>query len=415
MSSVDPTKPTTGTALTADVRANFQTIKTELEDFQSTATDDGTKGFHLVNYPPLSGEPTIVNYEYPVGRVIRIGAESGGSTDYSSEIQSLNDYFVTSGSKGTLVFEQGVTYKIDTKLTIDVAYVSIEGNGCKFDASGITSGEAILVTGTVNPTYYQANVSLRNFELAGDTAQSYGQSGTYGILFERGTENTGQGPAHINCYNLNIHHFAEGRRFEDSAYIINFYGCDVWRCTTLDSVPSGFADYGERISFFGGTLYQCVMGSNNLGATADLYYHSVSFDAMQKIARVENGAQTMMIGCHFESGDWITEDNWFYATGAGSLIQITDFRLLCRTGTAISTTAMGYSNSDVAQGGIVIKNGRWDVNSGQYTKRFFIEGDGRVVTEGLSSYNSSLVYKTFSRYQNRFLNGQFESSSDLNL
>ena len=52
-SSIDPTKPTTGTALTADVRQNFQDAKDEIEALQTFDTDlasitDATQGSSLV-------------------------------------------------------------------------------------------------------------------------------------------------------------------------------------------------------------------------------------------------------------------------------------------------------------------------------------------------------------------------------
>jgi len=46
---------------------NWQHVK----DLSDTDTDDGTKGFHLVHYPPLSGETGVVNYEYAYNNALR--------------------------------------------------------------------------------------------------------------------------------------------------------------------------------------------------------------------------------------------------------------------------------------------------------------------------------------------------------
>jgi len=69
-----------------EVDANFQ----ELADLSDTATDDGTKGFHLVHYPPLSGETGVVNYEYPWNDARRFGVTADGVTD---DTTALTNFF----------------------------------------------------------------------------------------------------------------------------------------------------------------------------------------------------------------------------------------------------------------------------------------------------------------------------------
>jgi hypothetical protein len=55
----------------------------------STATDDGTKGFHLVSHPPYSGETGVVNYEYEWGEALRGGTNTTpGTTDMSTAIKT---------------------------------------------------------------------------------------------------------------------------------------------------------------------------------------------------------------------------------------------------------------------------------------------------------------------------------------
>jgi len=58
------------------------------DDLASTATDDGTKGFHLVNYPPLSGETGVTDFEYPVGDVRRYGVTVADSNNFASRFWS---------------------------------------------------------------------------------------------------------------------------------------------------------------------------------------------------------------------------------------------------------------------------------------------------------------------------------------
>jgi len=75
------------TSITFDFSELDSTLRSQLAD---TSTDDGTAGFHLVHYPPLSGETGVVNYEYPVGDVRRYGAVCDGSTDDTSSVENAN-------------------------------------------------------------------------------------------------------------------------------------------------------------------------------------------------------------------------------------------------------------------------------------------------------------------------------------
>lgn len=54
-SNIDPTKPTAGTALTADVRANFAHAKGEIEDLQSGS------GIFALSWSVLTGTPTTLS------------------------------------------------------------------------------------------------------------------------------------------------------------------------------------------------------------------------------------------------------------------------------------------------------------------------------------------------------------------
>lgn len=353
-----------------------------------------------------------------VGRTVRdklaehvsakdFGAVGDGVADDSSAIQAAHDALKAAGGGELHLLQK---HKINTKLTIDASFVSLVGHNTKIDASSILTGEAMLITGTVNPPYYQANKELRGIELIGDTTQSYGRAGTIGVRFA-GSNPTG--PAHINCYGLNIHHFEVGRQFETSAYAINFLGCDVWRCTTLDYVPSTGADYGERLTFIGGTMYQANTGVKNSGAVCDMFYFGVSIDACQRICTTDNKGTTFFKGCHFESGGWETEDYWFYVAGAGAVIDVSGSRLMARAAMNQTTSELCYSHSDVSHGGISFVDNYFDFAAGKYNLRYWCGGVGKAIEVRSKSYGSSEIYKGFSAYQNIIRNGRFDSASDL--
>ena len=56
------------TSITFDFSELDPTLRSQLAD---TSTDDGTKGFHLVHYPPLSGETNIENHAFAVNNLFR--------------------------------------------------------------------------------------------------------------------------------------------------------------------------------------------------------------------------------------------------------------------------------------------------------------------------------------------------------
>ena len=107
-------------------------------DLQSTALDDGTKGFHLVYHPLTSEEQsagiTPLNYEYPYLHADR----------YST----LQDLFDAAVDNSTIEFGHGTTYTTTSAITIPVALMScvIQGNGAVINANH--TGHAIVMIAT---------------------------------------------------------------------------------------------------------------------------------------------------------------------------------------------------------------------------------------------------------------------------
>ena len=261
------------------------------------------------------------------------GAVGDGTTDDTTAIQAAIDAAELSNTK--LIFD-GKTYKLNSRITIDISKVLIDGQGSTLDFSGISSGEAILITGSSSqPPYYQAQHSISNLEIFGDTSAGttgyeYAQNGKHGIVFSDNGGGINASPSHLKLYNLNIHHFDEALRFEDSSYLISFYGCDVWQSYTAVSGPSGFSDYGENINFFGGVIYQVRNGCKIDHVTFDVYFHSVSFDALDTVCRITAQSTANFIGCHVETGGRAIVDNWFSVSGAGANIEIIGGKIMSR-------------------------------------------------------------------------------------
>ena len=82
---LDTDPPASGTTLADNY---FTPIGGIFLDLANTDTDDGTKGFHLVYYPPLSTETGVTKYEYKWYDVRRYGAVADATTDCITAIRN---------------------------------------------------------------------------------------------------------------------------------------------------------------------------------------------------------------------------------------------------------------------------------------------------------------------------------------
>lgn len=157
-------------------------------DLASTATDDGTKGFHLVHYPPLTGETGVVNYEYEYGNVKRYGAKGDGSTDDTASIQAAMNY-----SAGTVcvIFPPG-TY-------ITSSALRVKGGASLRGQYSPKAGKLARIHNTTT-THFDTDdtdssylgIAIKDIRLTGGVAGSYAFTSHYPYTFIDGLyiENT---------------------------------------------------------------------------------------------------------------------------------------------------------------------------------------------------------------------------------
>lgn len=153
----------------------------KFNDLGSTDTDDGTKGFHLVSIPPISGETGIENHAYNYGNPIRYGCAGDGTTDDYANFWNCILSCVAIGSPLRL---NGLTYRLNTTLALTSAHdgLTVIGDG------GTLKRGASVTMGTLTAA---ADVTFQgvNFD---------GQYGTYtGKCFVlSGASNF---PSFLNC------------------------------------------------------------------------------------------------------------------------------------------------------------------------------------------------------------------------
>jgi hypothetical protein len=147
-------------------------------DLASTATDDGTKGFHLVHYPPLSGETGATKYEYEYGNVKRYGAVGDGVTDDTAAFQAAIN------QNGYVYIPNG-TYKITSSL-LWKPYRRLIGQNWWYtliDASTIT-GPIIHDNGVSSNSFFKSEI--KNIKFKGNDSDATNHI----IAFSENTDNS---------------------------------------------------------------------------------------------------------------------------------------------------------------------------------------------------------------------------------
>jgi hypothetical protein len=330
------------------------------------------------------------------------GAKGDGVTDDTYAIQASIDSLVDTQAKGVVLIPTG-KYVINSKLEIDVAYVSIKANGATIDASNITSGEAIHVYGSYYPPYYQAMNCLEGFELIGAGRDT----DAIGILFDSTTGST----SHTNYFKININKFKTGIVFGSHSYAQSFINCDVSDCKTCVLMPTGYTDYGERISFIGCTLYNSNNAIDISNPSGAFFICQTSIDYTRHVATVTAGV-LFLTDCHIESSYWGTGD--YNGVSPFIVANETGATLIVEGGILLNTAStVGYSS-------IIDNENENSKVQASFTNVFmhnlkgiglFSSGDGITKVEGTKSYTITDFPRIVSEKNNLMANGDFANGT----
>lgn len=235
------------------------------------ALNGGIIGYWPQTAAELAAGVTPVNYAYAVGDIRRYGG-STSLTDNSSAYAIAASVFILSGIPGQIKVGTGI-YKFASGITLNVSYCELSGEQTTFDFSAVTSGDAVLVTGTVNPPYGQSTASVNSIKFIGN-----GDTGTVnGLHFYSAT--TGPGPANLTLRDVVITAFGTGELFDSNAYLISHFDCEIFACGNNVTTVAAPTNGGENINYHGGAIYNSPgYGVWVQGGSYDFHFYGTSID-----------------------------------------------------------------------------------------------------------------------------------------
>lgn len=330
-----------------------------------------------------------------------IGAKGDGTTDDTVAIQLAINTIVSAQKPDVIYFPPGV-YKISGTLTIDVSYVSITAYGATIDASAITSGSAIHMTGSVNQPYLQSTTVFEGFKLTGN-----GKTGTVIGIQCHTAGGGGEGTSHFTMRGLNISHFGIGMDYKDHSYAINHYGIDVYYCGICINQGYPINDGAEKMNFQGCMFYNSDLAVKILGSETSFTFHSCSFDYNTQQFYI-SAARIFLTNCHVEAADY---------TGAGTATAFyleSDAFFNFEGGWILVTFGLPHSMAylvNVKDDNTTCRIANTFVNNVRTTSNYWATGNGQFIIENLHSFfigQNPLLAKASN---NLLVDGGFEQST----
>jgi hypothetical protein len=308
-----------------------------------------------------------------------------------------------------LYFPSGV-YRVRTGLQLDASFASVVADGATIDASPLGTGAAVTVTGSAIRPYDQSVTSISGLKILGA-----GRSRPVtGLRFDRApqADRSAAGPSHLTVRNCNVSGFRKGYSFENSCYNLELYSCDAYDCGTCINLPGGKSDSGERIAFYGGTLFNSELAVENRNVNSMLYLIGSSLDYNARQIVIE-GAHVTLTDCHVEARDH--ESPPITVAGNGGSLHVSGGWFVLtgdhpRTVPAIVECALPPG----AAGGVIFYgaflNNLLTKGSAESGPRLAI-GGGPVRLVGVQSYDITQNPRIIGEAQNRLRDGDFEGES----
>ena len=234
-----------------------------------------------------------------VGDVLldRYGGDNGGVN--TNDTAYANAALVAKQVGGATIRGGGGTYKFGSGITVDASYTSLVFDRAVFDFSAVTTGDAVLITGTVNPPYDQARAVFEGIKFLGNS----GTGSVNGLHLN--TSGSTAGASHLAARNCSVTAFGTGVLLDSNSYIVAFYSLDVYGCANNIMTASAPTNAGAAYNFHGGSSFNSAgYGLWNKNSTTDIYTYGMAFGGCGSAsagALVRADAGLVSIDGHLES------------------------------------------------------------------------------------------------------------------
>ena len=352
-----------------------------------------------VSYSMITGAPVNI-FDYMTAAQIADVQSNAATIDVSSTIQSALNAFVAAGQFVDIIFPNG-TYKLNSALTINVTYMAVDFNNSTLNFTSMASGYAVNIVGQVGASpYVNGKVAICNGLLLGPGASS----AVYGIRFYNSSAPTETGPSHISLININTLSFAVGHTISGDAYCIDFFNCDIGSCGTATTQAVTGSNFGERIAYFGSTLFNCTVTAIDMqNPNGEFVFSQCSFDYNVRHFYI-NGGRVNLINCHVEAATYAAEPIYINSANGGTFVMHGGW-MLC---TGSNTVSIVSVNTTANQGGGASFR---DVNMNNLgNAAYFATGTGRCTVSNTFSYDTRQNPLLLSVVGNLLTDGGFEGT-----
>ena len=352
-----------------------------------------------VSYSMITGAPVNI-FDYMTAAQIADVQSNAATIDVSTTIQAALDAFVAAGKFVDIIFPNG-TYKLNSALTINVTYMAVDFNNSTLNFSGMTSGFALNIVGqTGSSPYVNGRVALCNALVRG----SGFASSLSGIRFYNPDAPTESGPSHISLLNVSTLDFLVGHTISGNAYCIDFFNCDIGGCGTATIQAATGSNFGERIAYFGSTIFNCpTVGASISNPNGEFVFSQCSFDYNGRQFYI-NGGRINLNNCHIEAATYAAESIYIDTANGGTFVMHGGW-MLC---TGSNTTSIVSVNTTADQGGGASFRDVSMNNLG--SAAYFATGTGRCTVSNTFSYDTRQNPLLLSAVGNLLTDGGFEGT-----
>ncbi len=284
------------------------------------------------------------------------------------------------------------------KTDIDLSWISIvgEGDGVVIDATGIPNAAGnywcrfyISGASSINSQPLSQGIRIKGVHVIGPGRSS-------AVTFRLFHSPEGQ-LGNFATQSLSCEEFGFGDVYQQNAYLIDNYNSKITRCGIHVYMPSGFANYGEGIRYFGGVLGTSdgiAVQNNNPNGAIRLY--STSIDYVGR-AVVCNRGSVELYGCHNEfnnATNKLTGIPYYCSNGGEARIIIHGGEILANIRNInqpsvfyVENDAMGIFVRDVKFMSLITTTGRIKDGSGLFDISGFgvIDGGGNTTVSMMKS------------------------------